>query len=69
MIHAPDGTGRVALGGMAPRPWRRDAADAALPQGAAAVMAELLDGARPTEENAYKLTLAERTLAALLAEE
>ena len=32
-------------------------------------MAELLDGARPTEENAYKLTLAERTLAALLAEE
>ncbi len=69
LIHAPDGTGRVALGGMAPRPWRRDAADAALPQGAAAVMAELLDGARPTEENAYKLTLAERTLAALLAEE
>ena len=64
LIHAPDGTGRVA-----PRPWRRDAADAALPQGAAAVMAELLDGARPTEENAYKLTLAERTLAALLAEE
>ena len=69
LIHAPDGTGRVALGGVAPRPWRRDAADAALPQGAAAVMAELLDGARPTEENAYKLTLAERTLAALLAEE
>ena len=69
LIHAPDGTGRVALGGVAPRPWRRDAADAALPQGAAAVMAELLDGARPTEENAYKLTLAQRTLAALLAEE
>jgi xanthine dehydrogenase YagS FAD-binding subunit len=69
LIHAPDGTGRVALGGVAPRPWRRDAADAALPQGAAAVMAKLLDGARPTDENAYKLTLAERTLAALLAEE
>ena len=69
LIQTPDGAGRVALGGVAPRPWRREAADAALPQGAAAVMAKLLDGARPTDENAYKLTLAERTLAALLAEE
>ncbi len=69
LIQAPDGTGRVALGGVAPKPWRRDDADAALPQGAAAVMARLLDGARPTQENAYKLTLAERTLAALLAQE
>ena len=69
LIQAPDGTGRVALGGVAPKPWRRDDADAALPQGASAVMARLLDGARPTQENAYKLTLAERTLAALLAQE
>ncbi|HDZ47821.1 hypothetical protein LCGC14_0106790 [marine sediment metagenome] len=69
LIHAPDGTGRVALGGVAPKPWRRDEADALLPQGAAAVMAQLLAGARPTQENAYKLTLAERTLAALLAQE
>ena len=67
LIQAPDGAGRVALGGVAPKPWRRDEADAVLPQGAAAVMARLLDGARPTQENAYKLTLAERTLAALLA--
>ncbi|MGE6605621.1 FAD binding domain-containing protein [Halomonas sp. NPDC076908] len=69
LIHAPDGTGRVTLGGVAPKPWRRDDADAALPEGAQAVMARLLDGARPTQENAYKLTLAERTLAALLAQE
>lgn len=69
LIQAPDGTGRVALGGVAPKPWRRDDADAALPQGASAVMARLLDGARPTQENAFKLTLAERTLAALLAQE
>lgn len=69
LIQAPDGTGRVALGGVAPKPWRRDDADALLPQGAAAVMAQLLDGARPTQENAYKITLAERTLAALLAQE
>lgn len=69
LIQAPDGTGRVALGGVAPKPWRRDDADAALPEGAQAVMTRLLDGARPTQENAYKLTLAERTLAALLAQE
>ncbi|WP_336273465.1 FAD binding domain-containing protein [Vreelandella indica] len=69
LIQAPDGTGRVALGGVAPKPWRRDDADAALPQGASAVMARLLDGARPTQENAYKIILAERTLAALLAQE
>lgn len=69
LIYALDGTGRVALGGVAPKPWRRDEADALLPQGAAAVMARLLAGARPTQENAYKLTLAERTLAALLAQE
>lgn len=69
LIQAPDGTGRVALGGVAPKPWRRAEADALLPQGASAVMARLLDGARPTQENAYKLTLAERTLAALLAQE
>lgn len=69
LIQTPDGGGRVALGGVAPKPWRRDAADAALPNGSKAVMAQLLDGARPTKENAFKLTLAERTLAALLAQE
>lgn len=67
LIQTPEGSGRVALGGVAPKPWRRDAADAALTQGASAVMAQLLDGARPTQQNAFKLTLAERTLAALLA--
>ena len=69
LIRQPDGTGRVALGGVAPKPWRSDEADAELPNGARAVLARLLDGARPTEENAFKITLAERTLAAMLAEE
>jgi xanthine dehydrogenase YagS FAD-binding subunit len=63
-----DGTGRVALGGVAPRPWRVAAADAALAQGAHAVAVPLLAGARPTQHNAFKLTLAERTIAAALAE-
>ncbi|MCW2309432.1 FAD binding domain-containing protein [Rhodobium gokarnense] len=69
LIRQPDGSGRVALGGVAPKPWRSPEADAELPNGARAVMAKLLDGARPTEENAFKITLAERTLAAMLAEE
>ncbi|OZI45893.1 FAD binding domain-containing protein [Bordetella genomosp. 5] len=64
----PDGTGRVAVGGVAPQPWRLPAADAALPQGATATARALFDGARPTHDNAFKLTLAERTLAGVLAE-
>ena len=68
LVRQADGTGRVALGGVAPKPRRRADADAQLPNGAAAVMSVLLDGATPTEENAFKLTLAERTLAAMLKE-
>ena len=36
-IVQPDGAGRVALGGVAPKPWRVEAAEAALPHGAKAV--------------------------------
>jgi len=64
----PDGSGRVALGGVAHKPWRVEAADAELPGGARAVTARLLEGAKPTEENAFKVTLAERTLAGILEE-
>ncbi len=64
----PDGTGRVALGGVAPKPWRVEAAEAELPRGAKAVTARLLAGAKPTDDNAFKLPLVERTLAAVLAE-
>lgn len=67
LIRQPDGSGRVALGGVAPKPWRSAEADAELPNGARAVIARLLEGARPTAENAFKIPLAERTLAALLA--
>jgi xanthine dehydrogenase YagS FAD-binding subunit len=63
-----DGTGRVALGGVAPKPWRITAADAEMPRGAEAVVARLLADAKPTQDNAFKLRLAERTLAAVLAE-
>ncbi|WP_454738031.1 FAD binding domain-containing protein [Cupriavidus necator] len=63
-----DGTGRVALGGVAHKPWRVEAADALLPQGARAVTERLLADARPTEENQFKLTLAYRTIAAALTQ-
>ena len=62
-----DGSGRVALGGVAHKPWRVEAAEAELPQGAKAVTARLLAGARPTEDNAFKLPLVERTLGAVIA--
>ncbi|WP_367872803.1 xanthine dehydrogenase family protein subunit M [Luteolibacter sp. Populi] len=63
-----DGTGRVALGGVAHKPWRVEEAEAEMPKGAKAVTARLLADAKPTPENAFKLKLVERTLAAVLAE-
>ncbi|WP_156840933.1 FAD binding domain-containing protein [Novosphingobium aquimarinum] len=63
-----DGSGRVAFGGVAPKPWRVEAADAALGQGAKAVIARAFADARPTEENRFKIALAERALAGVLAE-
>jgi xanthine dehydrogenase YagS FAD-binding subunit len=63
-----DGTGRVALGGVAPRPWRVEAAEAELPRGADSAAAALLAGARTTHDNAFKVPLVQRTLAAVLAE-
>lgn len=63
-----DGTGRVALGGVAHKPWRVEAAEADLPRGSKAVTARLLAGAQTTSENAFKLSLVERTLGAVLVE-
>jgi xanthine dehydrogenase YagS FAD-binding subunit len=63
-----DGTGRVALGGVAHKPWRVEAAEAEMPRGAGSVTSQLLADARTTHDNAFKLTLVERTLASVLAE-
>ena len=67
-IIQPDGSGRVALGGVAHKPWRIEAADAQLSQGAQAVYDTLFASAHPTAENTFKLLLAKRTLASVLAE-
>ena len=63
-----DGTGRVALGGVAHKPWRVEEAEAEMRRGAKAVVARLLAGAKTTPENAFKLKLVERALASVLAE-
>jgi xanthine dehydrogenase YagS FAD-binding subunit len=63
-----DGTGRVAFGGLAHKPWRVEAAEKELPRGAKAVIERVLTGAKTTSDNAFKLKLAERTLASVLVE-
>ena len=64
----PDGSGRVAVGGVAHKPWRVPAAEGQLPRGGKATTAQLLAGARTTDDNAYKILLVERTLDAILAQ-
>jgi len=64
----PDGTGRVAIGGIAHKPWRVEAADDELSKGAKVAAKALLNGARPTEQNKFKIDLVERTLGAVIAE-
>jgi xanthine dehydrogenase YagS FAD-binding subunit len=56
---------RLAFGGLAPKPWRVEDAErlAFDPDRIAEVV---LAGASPTPQNAYKLTLVRRTLAAMI---
>ncbi len=68
VIVQPNGTGRVAVGGVAPRPWRLESAEAEMPSGAKAVTTKLLVGATPTKDNAFKLKLVERALGAAIAQ-
>ncbi|CAN5517033.1 xanthine dehydrogenase family protein subunit M [soil metagenome] len=63
-----DGSGRIAVGGVAPKPWRMESADAQLSRGPRAVADALFSAARPTQQNAFKLPLVERTLAAVLSQ-
>lgn len=63
-----DGTGRMAVGGVAHKPWRVEDAEAELPKGVKPFSARLLAGAKPTSDNAFKIPLVERTVAAALNE-
>jgi len=64
----PDGTGCVAMGGVAHKPWRDERADQQMALGSRAVSDTLFTGATPTQENAFKVVLAQRTIAAVMAE-
>ncbi len=66
-IVLPDQTGRIALGGVAYKPWRSEEAEAHLPDGANAVAERLLADAHPTAQNAFKIKLAERTIGLALS--
>lgn len=55
---------RLAFGGVAPRPWRVEAAeDSRDPE---KLHARIFEGATPTSQNAFKLPLARRLIAAAL---
>jgi xanthine dehydrogenase YagS FAD-binding subunit len=64
----PNGGARVALGGVAPKPWRVDRAERDAVRDPRAYIGHLLAGATPTADNAFKLTLVQRTLGAILAD-
>ena len=65
-VVTPDGRGRYAFGGVAPKPWRVEAAESQ--RGAKAVVDGVLSGARTTSQNAFKPLLVERTLGSVLEE-
>ena len=62
----PDGSGRVAVGGVAHKPWRVEEAEQQMTSGAKAVADRLMAGARTTEDNAFKVPLVHRILAAAM---
>ena len=64
-VFGGEGKARFAFGGIAPKPWRVDAADAAAGKGAAAVAEAALAGARPTAQNGFKQQLTAKTLASI----
>lgn len=65
LVEGKDGR-RLAFGGIGTRPWRVEAAERLSDAGA--IAAAVTQGARPTRENAFKLPLLERTIAATLAD-
>jgi xanthine dehydrogenase YagS FAD-binding subunit len=51
---------------VAHKPWRVEEAEADLSKGAKSFSARLLADAKPTNDNAFKIPLVERTVAAAL---
>ncbi|MFD1122134.1 FAD binding domain-containing protein [Methylophilus flavus] len=63
-----DGSGRIALGGVAHKPWRFEEAERGLRNGSKAITSKLLADARTTHDNAFKVSLVERTIASVVNE-
>jgi xanthine dehydrogenase YagS FAD-binding subunit len=61
-----DGVQRFAFGGIGTKPWRVEAAEKL--SGADAIAGMVLSGAKPTEQNRFKLALTKRTLHAAMTE-
>ena len=63
---------RLAFGGLAHKPWRVERAERTSADGAGAdpnaIADVVLAGARTTQQNAYKVPLVRRTLAAMLSD-
>jgi xanthine dehydrogenase YagS FAD-binding subunit len=58
----------LAVGGVAHKPWRLEAAEADLPRGPKVVTEQLLADAKPTHDNAFKRHLVERTIGAVISQ-
>jgi xanthine dehydrogenase YagS FAD-binding subunit len=57
----------IAIGGVAPKPWRNESAEVNISKdGAKRFTAALLADARPTAENRFKMALVERTVESVL---
>lgn len=65
-VMLPGGRNRFAFGGLAHKPWRVE--DAERNEGPAAVADAVLAGARTTPQNAFKVPLLGRMLAAIFAQ-
>jgi xanthine dehydrogenase YagS FAD-binding subunit len=61
-----DGRNRFAFGGLAPKPWRVEAAESQ--RDSVGIATAVLAGARTTRQNAFKTELVERTLASVLTQ-
>ena len=67
-VLVPDGRARLAFGGLAHKPWRVEAAERRVANGARATAEAVLAGARTTQDNAFKLPLVERTLTSVFTQ-
>lgn len=67
-VFGRDGSARYAFGGVAPKPWRVEAAETSADGDAKVIAARVLEGARTTPQNAFKRELTARMLSSVLAE-